>query len=272
MAGSAASFDGENMDEITIRESAKAAKAIAKTAGKAVDAGREVGSWLNRVFGRAIVNTVDLYWTDRVVARRIEAAIYDWKTLRRLFSDTSAELEKMEAKRTHSLPPKLAIPLIESATIETEKHLQKLWARLLATALTRKDHVTKTYVTILSELTSADAKALKQLYKDWLVLDKKKWRDGYLGSTISYEPGIDAPSGPPGLIYKLARLGIVEPARIGLLVYGDPESDGHRLSDEFSAVGDLSTVRITRFGEDFCNAVGLNATIKSRKSRQSTRL
>lgn len=61
----------------TIEETAKAAQELAKTSGKVIDATRDVGGWLDRIFGRAIEHTVGRFWTDRAMARRVEAAIYD---------------------------------------------------------------------------------------------------------------------------------------------------------------------------------------------------
>jgi hypothetical protein len=69
------------MDDETLRELAKASRALAKTTGKGIDAARDFGGWLNKVFGRAIVNTVDLLWTDRIETLRVRAAIYDAKKL-----------------------------------------------------------------------------------------------------------------------------------------------------------------------------------------------
>ena len=42
------------MDDDVIKESAKAARAVAKTVGKGIDAGRAVGGWLNRMGLRGI--------------------------------------------------------------------------------------------------------------------------------------------------------------------------------------------------------------------------
>jgi hypothetical protein len=64
-----------------IEETAKAAQALAKTSSKAIDATRDVGGWLDRMFGRAIEHTVGRLWTDRAMASRVEAAIYDWARL-----------------------------------------------------------------------------------------------------------------------------------------------------------------------------------------------
>jgi hypothetical protein len=50
----------------------------AKTSRKAIDATRDVGGWPDRIFGKAIEHTVSRFWTDRAMASRIEAPIYDW--------------------------------------------------------------------------------------------------------------------------------------------------------------------------------------------------
>jgi hypothetical protein len=97
------------MDDETIKQSAKAARAVAKTTGKAIDAGREVGRFLNKIFGRAIVNTVGLYWTDRVIARRIEAAIFDWKRLQELFANADSELSRKGTRTIRALAPKVLL-------------------------------------------------------------------------------------------------------------------------------------------------------------------
>jgi hypothetical protein len=63
-------------DEIeAVKETAKAVQEVAKTGGKVIDAGRSVGGFLDRVFGRAIEETVGFYWTDKIAAKRVEAAI-----------------------------------------------------------------------------------------------------------------------------------------------------------------------------------------------------
>jgi hypothetical protein len=129
------------VDDETIKQSAKAIRAIAKTTNTAIEAGRDVGGWLNRVFGKAIIDTVGLVWTDRVAARRIEAAIYDWKRIQHLFHKVDLELKRRRVKRTRALSPKIAIPLLEHASMETDRELQRLWVNLLATGLMPKGEV-----------------------------------------------------------------------------------------------------------------------------------
>jgi hypothetical protein len=51
-----------------IEETAKAAQELAKTGSKAIDATRDVGGFLDRLFGEAIEHTVGRFWTDRARA------------------------------------------------------------------------------------------------------------------------------------------------------------------------------------------------------------
>jgi hypothetical protein len=117
-----------------LSESAKAVQEMAKVAGKAIDAGRQTGGWLDRIFGNAIEDAVGLHWSDRVRARRIEAAIYDWERLESLLQKAAARLKAKGINTTRPIPPKVALPLIENATMERDDDLHTLWATCLLKA------------------------------------------------------------------------------------------------------------------------------------------
>jgi hypothetical protein len=102
----------------TIAETAKAVREVAKTVGNAIDAGRQVGGLLDRIFGSGVEDWVARNWSDRQRTLRVEAAIYDWARLEELLYKTAAELEAKGIKTTRQVPPKIAISLIENATIE----------------------------------------------------------------------------------------------------------------------------------------------------------
>src|SRR4051794_33304130 len=108
------------MEERAVTEVAKASRALAKPFGKAIDAGREFGGWLNKIFGRALVNLIDLTWNDRIDTLRIRVAIYDYKKLMLLWKDTEKELARRGVRKIKPLAPKVLLPLIEDATIENE--------------------------------------------------------------------------------------------------------------------------------------------------------
>jgi hypothetical protein len=155
---------GDEVDAIT--ESAKAVQETAKLGGKALDIGRDAGGWLNRIFGPGIEDAVALHWSDRVRARRVEAAIYDWERLTALFRKVDDRLNKKGVSSFRLVPPKIVLALIENATVEYEDDLHTLWANLLATGLDASaDEIKRKYVSILSNLSSNDAKLLSAVYK-----------------------------------------------------------------------------------------------------------
>jgi hypothetical protein len=242
------------MDEETIRQVARASRAIAKTTGKGIDAAREFGGWLNKVFGRSIVNTVDLVWTNRVETLKIRAAIYDYKKLVLLARAVEKELKKQHVKRPHSVPAKIALPLLENATMENEPRLRALWAKLLASGMAG-ERIERSYVTALSEMTGRDAKAIDAMYREWLTVDKRETRSG----PVKYEGGVD--SYDDASTSKLFALGIVAPIYVTLSLY---EPGGHNrygdygASSEDAAIpGDLQVVKFTKHGEAFCQALGM---------------
>ena len=85
-----------------IEETAKAAQELAKTGSKALDATRDVGGWLDRLFGEAIEHTVARLWTDRAGASRIEAAIYDYERLSTLLHNTEKSSRRRASRPRES--------------------------------------------------------------------------------------------------------------------------------------------------------------------------
>jgi hypothetical protein len=116
-------------------KSTKAVQELAKAGGKAIDASRGVGGWLNRIFGEGIEDAVALHWSDRIKARRIERAIYDWVRLNELMDKVGANLKAKGVQTPCFVPPKIAWAIIENATIEDDDGLHSMWANLLATGL-----------------------------------------------------------------------------------------------------------------------------------------
>src|SRR4051794_9373867 len=110
-----------------VQESAKAVQEIAKASGKAIEAGEGFGRWLDRVFGEPIAESVGRLWTDRVRASRIASAIYDWERLTVLLHNVDKKLRKRGIQMTRVVPPKIALPLLEHATMENEDELHEPW-------------------------------------------------------------------------------------------------------------------------------------------------
>jgi hypothetical protein len=257
------------MDEevAAITETAKAVQEVAKTGGKAIDAGVRTGTWLDRMLGEAIGQTVAHAWTDRIKARRIESAIYNWERAEMLFHKAAERLRKKGVTITRPIPPKVALPLLKYATVEHEDDLHTLWANLMATGMDgSEDDIHRKYVTTLGEMTAEDAAVLAAMFvssKDEIA--KKKFRD----STVTYGPGIDGThSHDPIPVITLNRLGLIEPAAVSFKTF---EPGGHDdrygeygpTQDEVSFPGNLESVVITPFGAAFGKAVGLDGADQS---------
>lgn len=245
-----------------LTEGAKAVQEVSKAGGKAIDALRGAGGFLDRIFGRPIENTVSLIWTDRIAAKRIEAAIYDWERLEELAHKAGNRLRIKGILETRAIPPKIALPLLEYATVEHEDELHTLWANLLASGLDAAEaHIERKYVTTLGEMTAADAAVLSSMFEEARnPLSQKETRD----SSLIYGPGIDGTHSYDAVsVIMLNRLGLIEPAYIKFKTYlpgGHDDRFGEfgPTQDEARFPGDLSSVVITKFGYAFGRAVGLD--------------
>ena len=67
---------------------------------------------------------------------------------------------------TRAIPLKLAVPLLEAASLEDDDYLQDLWARLLVNAANGNSHVTlqRAHIAVLEQLTSLEALILQKVY------------------------------------------------------------------------------------------------------------
>jgi hypothetical protein len=252
------------MDEeiAAIKETAKAVQEVAKTGGKLVDAGVRTGGWLDKIFGEPIGQTVAHVWTDRIKARRIEAAIYDWERYETLIAKTKQRLQAMGVIEIRSVPPKVALPLLEHATMEHEDELHTLWANLLATGMDgREDEIQRKYVSTLAEMTAEDALVLSWMFGEAKTeIAKKETRV----STLTYGPGVDGTHTYNTIsVITLNRLGLIEPAYVKFTTY-EPGGHDDRFGDygpsqeEVCFPGNLESVVITPFGIAFGKAVGLD--------------
>lgn len=254
-------------DEIkAIEEAAKAAQELAKTGGKAIDATRDVGGWLDRIFGRAIEHTVGRFWTDRMIAGRVEAAIFDWERLTKLLHNTEKKLRKKGIQVTRVVPPKIALPLLEHATMEHEDDLHELWENLLVSALDpSEEEIRRVYVSVLAELSGKDAHALKRLYAEWLYWEEYEVPDYRRNKEHRYSSGVTTDNDESAVLFH--RLGLILPVHVTVEEYRkEREVTVNTWSskdppyyveggDKTLVLGDLSVVGLTEFGEKFCKTV-----------------
>ena len=243
-----------------ITESAKALQEVAKTGGKVVDASRRVGGWLDRIFGQGIEDTVAIHWSDQIRTRRIERAIYDWEKLTELMSKVEARLKIKGIHTLRFVPPKIALAIIENATIEDDDDLHSLWGNLLATGFdAAADQIHKKYISVLADLTRDDAIVLKSLCEEWL--NSKKAPEPYRYGSLTYGPSVDGIGSHGAIpIITLNRLGLISPGYTDFINYSPNDERDYKNPDPFNAIdmrayGNLDVIEITDFGIAFYKAV-----------------
>lgn len=137
----------------------KAATEVAKTAGKVVDAARELGGFIARLVGGPLEQGVGILEDHLKYARA--------KNLVSLQSKYQAFLKASNrAQLFQPVPLKIAMPLLHAASLEDDAFLQERWAGLLANATDANTsfEIRRVYVDILESLTSIDCKILDRIY------------------------------------------------------------------------------------------------------------
>lgn len=106
-------------------EQAKATQEVAKATGQFAEIAEKVGGFVSRVIGPA--------------STQVGGVLEDWTRYFR-FRNLLAIADKVEAiqsrrkieGKTMPIPPRIAIPMLESAALEDDETLQTVWARLIA--------------------------------------------------------------------------------------------------------------------------------------------
>ena len=144
-----------NDDADNVGKVADATKEVAKVTGKAIEALRDTGDFLSRVFGGLVEDSVGLV-ADRLKFYRMGRAV-------ELAEKTEKLLLERGIQNTRHVPASVAIPLLESATLEDDDRMHDMWARLLSNAMDADAaKVDRSFVTILSDLTPNDATLLEK--------------------------------------------------------------------------------------------------------------
>lgn len=146
-----------NEDPFT--ESAKAVQEVAITAGKAIDASQKFGGFISKYIAGTLEQGMGIF-EDKLKYMR-------WENQVRLMQRSEAfRCEIGLDKPTRQIPLKLAIPLLEAASLEDDDFLQDLWAKLLVNAanVECKILLQRAYISILEQLTSLEAVILLKIY------------------------------------------------------------------------------------------------------------
>lgn len=142
-----------------MEEESKAVQEVAKATGKAIDAAREAGSFIARFVSGPLEQGIGIF-EDRL-------RYFRWERQIRLIRRADEMLKEIGmASPTKAVPLKLAIPLIQGASLEEDDSLQDKWATLLVNAANEdcKIEIRRAYIDILEQITVLEAKILDVVY------------------------------------------------------------------------------------------------------------
>jgi len=108
-------------------EIAKAVQEVAKFGSKGIESAEKAGTFIARVF-KAPIEEVSGIIHDKLRFVR-------WRRLISMGDEVNRILEEKGVKESRAVPPKLALPIFEEATLEDDESLQALWNQLLANAM-----------------------------------------------------------------------------------------------------------------------------------------
>jgi hypothetical protein len=133
---------------------AKATEATAKASKEAIQASRELGQFISGA-GRELVGMLE----DHLKVVRFERRVRLWDRVRNILTEKG-----MDAP-TRKIPLKIALPLLENATLEEDDDLQEVWARLLVNGGDASSGIElrRAFVSVLAEMTSLDVRNLAQI-------------------------------------------------------------------------------------------------------------
>lgn len=200
----------DGIESAEIVESAKAIQEVAKTTGKAIDGLQSSGNFFGRVFGGLVENGVGIV-ADKVKFMRFERA-----------AELASKAEKILEERgigdeTKAVPPKIAIPLIENATLEDDDNLHDLWAKLLANAMDPNFplDVKRVYVSLLKEMEAIDVRILYTVFTEKMTRFADKPLSGVHFDKTIITQILQAPSAAVEVsLLNLMRLGCIKPGII----------------------------------------------------------
>ena len=143
-----------------INETSKAIAEIAKTTGKGIELAEKVGGFISKVIGPA--------------CNQLGGIMGDWAGYFR-YTNLSTIADKVERRhsrrklqgKTIPIPPRFAIPILESASLEDDETLQDVWAKLIANSMDPhfKPGIHPGYIEIVKQMSPDEAIILGSFLK-----------------------------------------------------------------------------------------------------------
>lgn len=222
-----------------MNDESKAVEEVARVAGKAVDAGRELGGFLSKYVGGSLEQAMGIV-EDKLKYLR-------WERQVRLVERANHFLaEKGLATPNRKVPLHVAIPLIQAGSLEEDDSLQDRWAALLVNAADSASHVEvrRAFISILEDMTPLDASVLEKVYSSTLSPNDEieVWTTHLPDSITAKKPDQENLRPPRDVELSLANL-----ARLGLV----------RTALAWHGYAAYSCVYRTVLGREFMKAISL---------------
>lgn len=140
-------------------EIAKAIQESAKLGQKGLETAEKAASFFAKVF-KAPVDEISGMVTDKLRFVR-------WKRLIQMSEEVDQILKEKGVIYTRGVPPKLALPIFEDATLEEDQNIQDLWNHLLANAMNPEfnDELRYGFVDMIKNITAIEASILNNFYE-----------------------------------------------------------------------------------------------------------
>jgi len=189
-----------------IKESAKAVQEVAKTTGQAIDLCEKFGGFIAKFIDGPLKQGIGIF-QDKLTYMRWERQVRFIKRSEDLLNEVGI------SSPTRPVPMKIAIPLIQAASLEEDDDLQDRWAKLLVNAGNANSGVVvkRSYISILEDLSPMDAKILEKICSvgllDEVILTYKLPDEAVISQTNNFyaEPSRDVELS----LSNLMRLGCI---------------------------------------------------------------
>lgn len=142
-----------------VSETASAAQEVAKTTGKGIEAVQEIGAFVARFLGGPLEQASGIV-EDKLKYIRWERCVRYMQRAEEFLGQQGLQAP------TRSVPMKIAIPILEAASMEEDDDLQDIWARLLVNAADADSgsNVTRSLVTVLQDFGPLEVQLLQAIH------------------------------------------------------------------------------------------------------------
>lgn len=143
-----------------LQEGSKAVQEIAKTTNAGIAATEKLGGFVSRIIDEPLVMVMGIL-TDKLSYMRWERRLRLVERSKELIADRNIE------GPLNTVPPKIALPIVEHASLEENDELQDLWACLIASAVdpSFKGQIRAAYIEILRDLEVNDVHILEYIFR-----------------------------------------------------------------------------------------------------------